>query len=267
MICPLCQSSGFRVVFEYTEPPEGEIRFRFSAGSEYSRRIIACETCAHFLSVHEMDMSGMYSEEYVSSTYGQSDGIRKTFEKILGLPPEQSDNTGRVSRIVSFAAQFFGAARKPTLMDVGSGLCVFPYRMKQAGWDCTALDPDIRNAEHAQKVAGVTAVCADFMQYHSGSYDVITFNKVLEHVADPIAMLRKSARHLNPGGFVYIELPDGEAAASEGPGREEFFIDHHHIFSASSFSLLVQRAGLRLMVLERIREPSTKFTLRGFTIA
>jgi hypothetical protein len=59
-------------------------------------------------------------------------------------------------------------------------------------------------------------------------------------------------------------VPDGEAAAADGPGREEFFIEHWHAYSASSLALTAERAGFRLEELERLREPSTKFTLRAF---
>jgi hypothetical protein len=92
----------------------------------------------------------------------------------------------------------------------------------------------------------------------------VTFNKVLEHVEDPVALLAKAAELLEPQGFVYAEVPDGEAAAVEGPGREEFFIEHHHVFSPASLALTAARAGLSALAIERLREPSTKFTLRAF---
>jgi 2-polyprenyl-3-methyl-5-hydroxy-6-metoxy-1,4-benzoquinol methylase len=112
---------------------------------------------------------------------------------------------------------------------------------------------------------GVKAIHADFLKDDGfGRFDLIAFNKVLEHVPEPVAMLRKGARYLEPGGFVHVELPDAEGAAREGFGREEFFIEHLHIFTAASFSLLVERAGFRLAALEQVREPSSKCTLRGF---
>ncbi len=95
----------------------------------------------------------------------------------------------------------------------------------------------------------------------------MTFNKVLEHVADPVAMLaRARAFHGRADGVVYVEVPDGEAAAAEGPGREEFFIEHLHVFSAASLALLAVRAGFSLVRLERVREPSTKYTLAAFVV-
>jgi|SRR5215831_5878350 len=264
----VCSGESFELAHRYTEAPTGEIRFAFSDQHGYRREILRCQSCGHFISRHGMETSNMYADEYVNSTYGGDEGIRRNFERIIGLDPAQSDNTGRVRRVLEFAETHFGETKlPPRVLDVGSGLCVFLYRMKEAGWNCTALDPDERSITHARETVGVNGICGDFMRDDSfGKFEVITFNKVLEHVEDPVKMLRKAVAYLEPGGFIYIELPDGEAASTDGFGREEFFIEHLHIFSFASFANLVARAGLNLISLERIREPSTKFTLRGFAL-
>ena len=265
--CP-CDAKHFSCLFKYQAPPEGEIKFQFSASEQYYREVLRCDLCGHFVSLHEMDDSALYSGEYVEANYRDLEGIRRTFERIISLPPSKSDNVGRVKRIIEFANTHFEMSeitRPLSLLDVGSGLGVFPYKMKEAGWDCTALDPDMRSVQHAREVVGVKAILCDFMLVEEiGQFDVITFNKVLEHVPDPVAMLAKSAKHLRDGGFVYVELPDGEEAMLDGPGREEFFIDHPHVFSATSLALLAKRAGFSVNLIERLREPSTKYTLRGF---
>src|SRR5688572_13081873 len=165
--CPFCDAQQFDSVFEYQEPPLGEVRFPFSDNAYY-RMVYCCGRCGHFLSVHAIDTSALYEDAYVQSTYGGSDGIRNTFERITALAPAKSDNHGRVQRILEFAQTHLPAPvaerRMPSVLDVGSGLCVFLYKMKAAGWDCTALDPDLRNVQHALQVVGVRAVDADFME-------------------------------------------------------------------------------------------------------
>jgi 2-polyprenyl-3-methyl-5-hydroxy-6-metoxy-1,4-benzoquinol methylase len=264
----LCGGERLAPVFAYDAPPPGEVRFRFSATGAYAREVRRCEGCGHFLSLHAMDDSALYRDDYVSTTYG-GEGLRAAFERIVALPPERSDNAGRVQRILAFAADHLPApardGRAPTVLDVGSGLCVFLHRMRAAGWVGTALDKDPRQVAHARDVVGVAAVCGDLLTADGlGRYDVVTFNKVLEHVRDPVRLLAASRRVLHPQGFVYVELPDGEAAVHEGPGREEFFIEHHHVFSAASVEVLAARAGFRALAVERLREPSRKFTLRAF---
>src|SRR5436853_7458598 len=140
--------------------------------------------------------------------------------------------------------------------------------MRQAGWTCTPVDPDTRAAHHLRTRVGVEAICSDFRKVdHIGTFDVVTLNKVLEHVEDPVQMLRHVHSVLSPDGFVYIELPDGEMAARFGQERQEFFIEHFHVFSFASTVMLASRAGFSPVCVERLQEPSAKFTLRGFLVA
>ncbi|MCC2667803.1 MAG: Methyltransferase type 11 [Armatimonadetes bacterium] len=263
----MCGRDAWSPVFEYTEAPPGEVRYAFSSRGEYRRTVSSCDGCGHMVSRHQMDEGSLYSGDYVNSTYGDDEGVRRTFERIINFDPARSDNVGRVRRIGEFAAKYrlSDGGASPTVLDVGSGLCVFLHGMKGAGWSGTALDPDPRAAAHARDYVGVAAVCADFRTATDlERYDLITFNKVLEHVPDPVTMLSQCLPFINPGGHVYVELPDGEVASLHGADREEFFIDHHHVFSMASLALLAVRAGFRVIEIERLQEPSTKYTLRAF---
>lgn len=260
--CP-CRGERFEPLHTYVEAPKGETAFGIPMGS-YRRQLHRCAACGHVLSTHAMTLRDFYEGQYVSATYGD-DGLRRAFDRITALDPSRSDNVGRVKRILDYSAVHFGSAAPRSVIDVGSGLCVFLHRMKAAGWSGTALDPDARAVAHARQTVGVAAVQGDFMTAKGlGLFDVVSFNKVLEHVEDPVAMLARTREVVRPEGFVYVELPDGEAAWAEGPGREEFFIEHFHVFSAASIALLGSRAGFAVRLIERLREPSTKYTLRMF---
>jgi SAM-dependent methyltransferase len=213
-----------------------------------------------------MDLTAFYEGPYVDASYGE-DGIEKAFEHINALDPSKSDNEGRVRRVLAYGADHFKDRAARSILDVGSGIGVFCHRMKAAGWQCTALDPDPRSARHAAENVGVQSFCGDFMNIDNlGRFDVVTFNRVLEHLQDPVAMLARALNHVSSEGFVYIELPDGEEASLEGYQREEFFIEHYHIFSKVSATLLAERTGYTPASVERLREPSCKYTLRAFLI-
>jgi SAM-dependent methyltransferase len=258
-LCPMCSAPAMSRWHRYEAPPEGETEFDLRGG-QYVRELLRCGSCGHFVSRTDLDLSGLYEGDYMDATYA-GDRLRTTYDRIMALPPEGSDNVARVRRVVD------EVGTTGRLLDVGSGLGVFPARMREAGWEVTALDPDPRAVAHTREVVGVRAVEADFARTGPGdlgTYDLITLNKVLEHVPDPVTMLAQAAALLEPDGVVYVELPDGEGAATEGPGREEFFVEHLHVFSPASLALLVERAGLRLRRVERLREPSTKFTTFAF---
>ena len=78
--------------------------------------------------------------------------------------------------------------------------------------------------------------------------------------------IKKCHELLKPGGFVYVELPDGECAAKKGMPREEFFIEHLHVFSLQSTILLAERAGFMMYKIFRTHEPSDKYSLRAFLV-
>ena len=44
---------------------------------------------------------------------------------------------------------------------------------------------------------------------------------------------------------------------AKAPDREEFFVEHHHVFSFASIAILANRAGFAPICVERVREPST----------
>lgn len=263
----ICGGERFRRELFYDTPPSGETPFVLSG--EYRREYWQCRYCGHFVARNRMDLGSLYTHDYVDATYGDEKGLAETFGRIVSLPPERSDNVWRVSRVISFAEGRFrdgdpaGAAMR--LLDVGSGLAVFPYAMRKLGWNCTALDTDERLVRHASDVAGVKAVCGDFLTLKElQEFNAVTFNKVLEHVEDPVGMLAAAGRLLLPGGFIYVEVPDGAAAIFEGPEREEFFVEHLHVFSPASVAVLAERAGFSPLSIERVREPSGKYTLRAF---
>ena len=245
--CP-CDGPSVQCGFTYSAPPEGETRFNLG-GQQYARRYDVCTTCHHWFSVHDLDLSNLYSGDYVDATYGHR--MSATFERIISLPAYKSDNAGRCDRIEAFA----------------SG--VFPWAMKEAGWTCTALDPDPRACAHIEMRVGVRTIQAEFLGVepaHVGVFDVVTFNKVLEHVENPCQMLAHARRFLREGGFCYVEVPDADGAAELGPHREEFFVEHHHVFSASSICATVERSGFRVLRLERVADPSGKFTLACYAV-
>lgn len=258
-----CDQPDHVPAFQYDRPPEGETQFDWK-GQTYRRGYQRCRRCGHWSAEIHMDLTDFYRGGYMDGTYGVR--ILENFQRILALPPVKSDNSARVQRVLAFAKTHLSRGISPRLLDVGSGLAVFPFRMKECGWQVTALDPDARAAEHARQHAGIRAVHADFMRWEPASrelFDVITLNKVLEHVEDPVAMLARARRWISPRGFLYAEVPD-VSAAEGGPAREEFFIEHLHVFSSASLAEASRLAGWSRLGGFEFREPSSKHTLCAF---
>ena len=262
--CP-CEKKFLSLDYCFDAPPKGETHFNLN-GQKYYRSYLKCNICSHWFEEMSIDMDNLYDEAYVDTVYGEK--LLSTFKKIINLPQDQSDNFHRFREIKSFAESYFNDTEKlPSLLDVGSGLGVFPWIVSKEGWNCTALDPDNRTTKHIEEYVGCNTITGQFLDIAmTERYDIITFNKVLEHVYEPVPMLKKCHELLKPGGFVYVELPDGECAAKKGMPREEFFIEHLHVFSLQSTILLAERAGFMMYKIFRTHEPSDKYSLRAFLV-
>lgn len=270
-----CATPQWERLAVYTKPPLTETPCALL--DTYYREIWRCELCGHYVNVHYADLSSLYSGAYVDATYGMQ--MREAFERIIRLAPDKSDNERRVARVLSLADEYLQPSCGRRVLDIGSGLCVFLHRFIQKNnWQgnncqCVALDPDPRAVYHASAVVGVQSLCADCERDDllkvfndneiEGTFGVITLNKVLEHVKVPEKMLRNAVSALDPMGFIYIELPDGESACADEQGydREEFHLEHWHIFSFASVAMLAVKAGLKIWKAGRLREPSGKYTL------
>lgn len=259
-----CEQRDLQAAYNYCMRPERETSFPISGA--YERRYDFCNRCGHFFGRHNMDLSALYDGDYLDATYGDAARMRASYERIIALPDGRSDNRARVRRVNDFmSARSEAVGRR--LLDIGAGLGVFCHGMVAAGWSCTAFDTDRRFADHISAILGIETVTGDFLLYPMeklGVFDLVALNKVLEHVEDPVGILAKAGLAARPGGIIYLEVPDGEAASPFGQDREEFFIEHHHVFSPASVTATVERAGLRLLRLERLHEPSDKYSLAIF---
>ena len=266
----VCGRRELELLHTYKSRPPGETPYDFG-NVIYSRELLGCPVCGHILSAHQMPLGNLYSGRYIDSTYNGGESLEIVYRHIMALPDTSSDNANRVAFVCRVAASISERARengkKPTVLDIGSGLCVFLARLRDEGWEGTAVDPDPRAVEHARHTVGVTAVCDTFPGKHlAGTFDLITFNKVLEHVRSPSQMLAQAKRQLAPGGLVYVEVPDGETAFSDCPEREEFYVEHWHAFSAISLCVLARSVGFVVQILERLRQPSGKYDLRAVLV-
>jgi len=80
----------------------------------------------------------------------------------------------------------------------------------------------------------------------SGPYDAIVSQDVIEHVADPNAMLRQFDGMLAPGGFVSIGTPDAAALDLADPESYVHALHlpfHRHILSSDALKRAGERVG------------------------
>ncbi len=252
----------FRLAKTYRHKPKGEVNFNLKG--KYFRKYYECLICKHHISNHKYDLKKLYSGNYISSTYGNYEGLTTRYNKISTLNPKKSDNYNRCLRINSF----FKNIKKKNfkILDVGSGLGVFPKKLQSKKFsNFTLIETDNLNIQFLKKYLKFKRVYKKQSNLKKNKFDLITLNKVLEHIENPSIFLKKYLKNLKKNGYLYIEVPDLDARNDKsGYEREEFFIEHHHVFSKDSLMFMLSKLNLKIIKLEKIIEPSTKYTLFCF---
>lgn len=88
-------------------------------------------------------------------------------------------------------------------------------------------------------------------------FRLIVLFQVLEHMADPVSTLQKSAELLEPGGVMVVAVPNAGSWQARFFGRSWFHLDvprHLHHFSARALGRALQNAGLKV-VRTRVTSP------------
>ena len=261
-LCRFCKSNKV-LIKQFNRPPKGETDFGFLP---YNRSLWQCTGCQHITNKHNFNIdSTFYKKTYQRTTYREK--ARSRFTDLMSLAREQSDNRQRASFIDNFWNDTQPDKEKSCL-DVGSGLGVFPAVLTELNWDCVAIEPDPEACEIIREQIGIEVLSGDLIGCQNiGEFNLISFNKVLEHIRNPTEMLLQSTLHLKPGGLIYIELPDGETALEKsGPDREEFFVEHFDAYSRKSLKFLLNSVKFKILKIDQVCEPSGKFTLRAFAM-
>lgn len=94
----------------------------------------------------------------------------------------------------------------------------------------------------------------------SAIYDVVVFNHVVEHLADPIENLRYGVERLRPGGLLVIGVPNfgsWMARLRKAHGASLHPQEHYWQFTRESLLRAIEPLGLRLVHFE-----TTNYVLR-----
>jgi SAM-dependent methyltransferase len=95
------------------------------------------------------------------------------------------------------------------LLDVGCGPGDFVLLAQKAGWHARGIEVSNTQVEYARSHGADVTLVPDFTAYQcEETYDVITFNHVLEHVPEPKAYLMRAIHLLGPQGILLIAVPN-----------------------------------------------------------
>lgn len=180
--CPLCGATEHRQLY------------RFEPSRWIPGRVVRCAKCRVIYKVPSDSskiLTDYYGPEYAELDYwDQEEEARRSLSKIRDCVAE-TVTTG-------------------SLLDVGCGPGLFVELAQESGFRVTGLEYNPSLAARARERTGAEIVEGDFLSSDLGGrhFDVVTLLDLIEHLADPLAALRRCRELLNPGGHLVLYTPN-----------------------------------------------------------
>jgi len=180
---------------------------------------------------------------YLANAYGYGAGVG-LLDRALGLAVPLFPNwRERLDHsVLQLRAQPGGH-----LLDVGCGVGILVETMGRLGWNAEGIDTD-EEVVAVCRARGLRVTLGKLEEQHypDNHFDVVTMMHVIEHVPDPVEMLREVRRILRPGGQVLMLTPNTRSLGHQRFGMLWIGLDaprHLCLFSGALLATAAQRAG------------------------
>ena len=181
--------------------------------------------------------------------------LTRFYEKLTDPEYEKSQDTRALQMrwLISAVRHLRPEAR--SLLDIGAGSGLLVAEACRQGLDAIGVEPSRALVEMARSQGAVQVLPGIFPhpQLAGRRFDLIFLVDVIEHVSNPLGLLRHCARALNVRGVVVIITPDVGSITARVVGKRwwHFRLAHVGYFSRKSLAAITRAAGLT--VLRRFR--------------
>ncbi|MBM9577318.1 class I SAM-dependent methyltransferase [Leptospira sp. 201903070] len=232
--CYLCNNQTFRV-------RPGVVR------DNTSLNILECDQCGLvFLSGNEhiedfhYENSGMHGDELISEGSWLKENEKDDERRLQFLKPKLVNKR---------------------LLDFGCGIGGFLIKSKAYTELSEGVELELRLQSYFSKVDLKVWKNLEEVLESNEKYDIITAFHVIEHVKDPIAIIKSLTKMLKPDGEIIIEVPSSSDALltlykSESFSRFTYWSQHLYLFNSETFRVLIQKSGLKINWLKQIQRYS-----------
>lgn len=185
-------------------------------------------------------------KSYFAWKYDYNKASLSFFQKLL-WPLSYLSLNGRVW--LDSKVMYLRAPYKGRLLEIGAGSGEQLKELIEFGWDGEGVDSDASAVVNAVK-KGLRVQCGtvEAQRYPDNAFDIIIMNHVIEHVHDPLSLLRECYRILRPGGNLAIFTPNILSLGHRMFKSSWFPLDpprHLRIYTPRALRHTMENAGFR----------------------
>ncbi|MBL8150875.1 MAG: class I SAM-dependent methyltransferase [Blastocatellia bacterium] len=166
--------------------------------------------------------------------------LTKLFDCLTGMSKEK-----RARDWLYIEKESFGK-----LLDVGCGNGRFLKKMAGAGWRVEGTDFDSAASNYVSSNYGIMVHTGDLVSvsYPAESFDVVVLQHVVEHLIDPVSVLKECRRILRKGGKLILVTPNTESWGHKKYGRNWRGLEpprHLFLFNSQNMRSTVEKSGFQ----------------------
>jgi 2-polyprenyl-3-methyl-5-hydroxy-6-metoxy-1,4-benzoquinol methylase len=199
--------------------------------------IYRCETCTVLFKQAEFNVSAIYNRDYAT--------------RALATARSQSNDLN------NFVSERIGTGANNRLLDIGAGTGSFVKKIKEKGWAAEGLEVNETFSDFA-KQDGLIFFCQAIDDFKGWSnYTHFTMLDVIEHLPDPVAVLKLINQSTPPDATLWILTPNHQSVlvslglwlyniGIKSIGEEIFGCTHMFFFTPSTLETTLRTGGWQM---------------------
>ena len=228
--CPLCNEATNRLLSQTLRHGKGNVYY--------------CQSCDHgFLDQAPKNLKEYYAEEYRKTYSHKAKHSTTEYEEIFyTYVMYQTSRLKIISPLLKDDTSF---------LEVGASAGQFIYHIKDKVASAHAIELDKNAAEYITKKLSIETD-SNFLEaskFAKNRYSIIASFQVIEHTPNPIYFLKSLINNLEPGGTIFLEMPnlyDPLLSVWESQAYSDFYYHSAHLqyFSTKSLNKLANSCGI-----------------------
>jgi len=137
------------------------------------------------------------------------------------------------------------------VLDIGASIGTFLSIYKDHGWEVLGIDPSRTTA--TKKGIKIINGYIEEVKFPENYFDLVILNHTLEHLDNPVLVLKKVNKILKKGGIVFVDVPNAGGLGSKILGSKWAFRcpeEHKWQFTKKSLSSVFKKSGFEILYWE-----------------
>jgi len=223
--CPICAGTAFALVYDDAES-----------------KVLRCRGCDLVF------FNPLPTPAWLADFYGSQQGYLPSIEENLrSFRADPSAWRSSATHLLDQLRRHHKLARGTRILDVGCAYGFFLHFAAEAGLDAHGLEisPETSASARERGLDVRTGTLAE-APFEPKSFDIVTFNNVLEHSTEPLEDLRRVHGLLARKGLLYLAVPNIDSLVARADNyfwKMKSWPNHLFYFSRETLERMVAKAG------------------------